>query len=65
MNKARPLLLERPGFFSAVRVGAGERTAAGRGRELLRGGGETRSVLRGAMRRKAAGGPQGNAERVG
>lgn len=77
MNKARPLLLERPGFFSAVRVGAGrgrevprgggedrrwagERAAAGRGRELLRGRGEARSVLRGAMRRKADGGAQGH-----
>ncbi len=49
MNKARPLLLERPGFFSAVRLG----------------GGETRTVLRGAMRRKTAGDPQGNAERTG
>ncbi len=48
MNKARPLLLERPGFFSAVRRGgaegrrwAGKRVAARRGRELLRGGGES------------------------
>lgn len=35
MNKARPLLLERPGFFSAVRGGAGQRAAAGRGRGAL------------------------------
>ena len=41
MNKARPLLLERPGFFSAVRVGAGQRAAAGRGRGPPLGGGES------------------------
>ena len=42
MNKARPLLLERPGFFSAVRRGggedrrwAGERVAARQGRGAL------------------------------
>ena len=42
MNKARPLLLERPGFFSAVRLGggedrrgAGERVVARQGRGAL------------------------------
>ena len=62
MNKARPLLLERPGFFAAGQErgescrGAGERAAAGRG--------EARSVLRGVMRRKADGDVQGNAGRT-
>ena len=70
MNKARPLLLERPGFFSAVRRGggesrrgAGERAVAGRGRGPPRGGGEGR---RGAGERAAArrgrGPPRGGTE---